>query len=421
MVKTKTILLDLDGTLVNTMSDEYAKYRDGKADINLNNVPLFDGALDFVKRISNNGNEVFIVSDSHPRYVEPIASKIFKLKSLSLAYKPNLEKITEFIKQNSTIQLPSSRIFMVGDSPLDITTARKLKVPSVYVEHKNDFQPETWAAARKCGPTYCCDGLKEVENVINNPLENLLSIEGIPYSKNCKGSIQIGGVKYRSHGGKKLFKIALARQDVGPCDTFAKSVWYNKFSSPDRDKEFLNSLAEGVGNFIKYFEKHEGISFDVISYVSDKKTTVPRNKMREFVEMIDIGTPVQSVTSWRADIDGSIRNQPKRGKRYDFVKKYLFVDVNSRISGKNLVIIDDQLTTGATMDAVTEMLWDCNANHVLYISLFRIIDEISSGKLCPKCGKEMSIRNRKRDGQKFYSCVPTQFGGTGCGKIVNFD
>jgi len=420
MTKSKTILLDLDGTLVNTMSEEYTKFRDGKADIALSNVPLFDGAVDFVKRIANNGNEVFIVSDSHPRYVQPIANNIFKLKSLSLAYKPNLEKITDFIKQNSTIQLPSNRIFMVGDSPLDITTARKLKVPSIFVEHEIDFKPETWAAAQKCGPTYCCNGLKEVENVINNPLENLLSIEGIPYSKTCRGSIQIGGVKHRSHRGKKLFKIALARQEVGPCDIFAKSDWYNRFSSPARDKDFLNSLSEGVGNFIKHFEKQEDIAFDIISYVSDKQTTIPKNKMREFAEMIDIGITVKRVTSWKTDIDGSIRNQPKRGARYDFVKKYLYIDVNSDVSAKNIVIVDDQITTGATMDAVTEMLWERNANHVLYISLFRIIDEISSGKACPKCGKEMSVRNRKSDGKRFYSCVPSQYGGTGCGTIVNF-
>lgn len=419
MAKSKTILLDLDGTLINTMSAEYAVYRDGKASIDIDSVPLFDGAIEFVKNISANDNEVFIISDSHPRYVEPIASNIFKLKSLSLAYKPSLDKISEFIKQNSSIKLPSSRIFMVGDTPLDITTARKLKIPSIFVEHTNDWKPELWEAARKCGPTYCCSGLKEVEIVINNPLENLLSVEGIPYSKSCIGSIQIGGVQYRSNAGRRLYKIALARQDVGPCDRFAKSDWYNKFSSPNRTKEFLKNLAEGVGNFIQYFAERESLSFDLISYVSDKKTTVPQNKMKEFVEMIDVGIPISKVTTWRNEIDGSIRNQPKRGKRYEFVKKHLYVDDTSKVSAKNIVVLDDQITTGATMDAVTEMLWEKQANHILYISLFSIIDEILSGKLCKKCGKEMSIRNRKRDGNRFYSCVPPKYGGVGCGHTEN--
>ncbi len=146
MAKKITVLLDLDGTLVNTMSGEYAKYRDGKADINIGEVPLFDGAVDFVKTLQSSGHEVFIVSDSHPRYVEPIAEKIFNLKSLSLAYKPTIEKTVEFIEKHSSIQLPSSRIFMIGDSSLDIQTARKLKVPSIFVEHECDYRPETWSA-----------------------------------------------------------------------------------------------------------------------------------------------------------------------------------------------------------------------------------------------------------------------------------
>jgi predicted RNA-binding Zn-ribbon protein involved in translation (DUF1610 family) len=71
------------------------------------------------------------------------------------------------------------------------------------------------------------------------------------------------------------------------------------------------------------------------------------------------------------------------------------------------------------MDAVTEMLWNQGANNVLFINLFSITDELPSGKLCPSCGNEMLIRNRKSDGNRFYSCVPPKYGGTGCGEIEN--
>ncbi len=421
MAKKITVLLDLDGTLVNTMSGEYAKYRDGKADINIGEVPLFDGAVDFVKTLQSSGHEVFIVSDSHPRYVEPIAEKIFNLKSLSLAYKPTIEKTVEFIEKHSSIQLPSSRIFMIGDSSLDIQTARKLKVPSIFVEHECDYRPETWSAGLCAGPTYYCKGFSKVEAVIRNPLENLLNIEGIPHSKKCYGSIEVGGVKYRTHGGRRLYKIALARQEVGACDIFAKSNWYRTFSSNERTLDFLKKLSEGVGNYIQYFQEKEDISFDMISYVSDKETTVPRNKMKQFAEMIDIGIPIEKTTNWRENLSGSIRNQPKRKSRYDFVKQNIYVEVDSKYFGKNIVMIDDQITTGATMDAVTEMLWDKGVNHVLYLSLFKITDEVLTGKVCSKCGKEMSIRNRKRDGGRFYACVPERYGGTGCGNIENYN
>lgn len=421
MRKTKTILFDLDGTLTDTLHPQFDIYRDGKDDVDIERVPVFEGAVEMINNLKEKGNQVFIVSDSHPRFVNPISEKIFKTESLSLAYKPTIDKIKQFIVEKSDFQLPTSRIFMVGDSILDISTARKLKIPVIHITHDSVYSPETWRDAQKAGPTFSCKSFLQLEEIIDDPLKNLLCIEGIPYSSECKGAININEVDYISHGGKRLYQIALARQDNGSCDIFAKSDWYSYFSSPKRSKEFLKKLAGAVGNYIVYFQDNHDFNFDILTYVSDKATTVPREKMKEFAELIECRMPIMKLLEWRDDITGSIRNEPKRYERLSFVRKYLYINSQNHITGKNIIMIDDQITTGATMQAVTEMLWKAGANHVLYISLFRMIDEIGTGVICDRCGKEMSVKNRKSDGKRFYSCTPPKYGGIGCGNIKNIN
>jgi len=44
------LLLDLDGTLTNTAHSKYKAMKDGKAITNINEIPVFDGAIEFVKK-----------------------------------------------------------------------------------------------------------------------------------------------------------------------------------------------------------------------------------------------------------------------------------------------------------------------------------------------------------------------------------
>lgn len=387
MSKAKTILFDLDGTLTNTMHPEFRAYRDGQATININRVPFFLEAKELIHETKKRGNQVFIVSDSHPKFVRPIAAHL-GLQSLSLAYKPTIEKTQEFIQSYSNIKLPSSRIFLVGDTYLDIRTAKKLGIPSIQIMHSADYKPKVWMKAQKEGPTFSCNSYGQLLNIIDNPGKNLLTIEGLKYGKDSIGEIQIDGLSYKASAGRKRFQIALARQETGPCDIFARSDWYRTFSSRDRNDEFLKKIATGVKSYLYHFMKERDIKFDYLSYVADKKTTVPPKKMEYFTQMIDCSIPNKSIFEWDNNVEGSIRFQPNRSDRYSFVKKFLRLKSDASIYGKNIIVIDDQLTTGATMDAITDLLWNNGGNHILFLSLFRMISEGSTEKKCPQCNKQ---------------------------------
>lgn len=420
MKKLKTIIFDLDGTLINTTDAQFADYRDGKALASIDKIPLFKGAVETIEKLKDSGHQVFIASDSHPKFVRPIAEKIFKVKSLSLANKPTVEKISEFINNNSTIKLPSSRIFLIGDSFLDIQTARKLKIPSVQICHEENFCPEVWSYTQKTGPTFSLNGFKDLVALINDPSQYFLWIEGLKFNLTSKGFIKIDGIDYRSNVGRKRHQISLSRMQNGQCDIFECDHWYRQFGDIKRTKSLMQNLTKSCSLFLEHFQFFNKIYFDVLSWVPDKHTTIPKRKMEDFVSLIESPIPKASLLNWNSNVEGSIRKQPHRKERFDFVKQFMSID-KTDVLGKNVIIIDDQLTTGATMDAVTDILWESGANHILFLTLFRLISEIPSGVFCQNCGKEMSLKTRRTDAKKFYSCIPQKYGGVGCGKILNLD
>lgn len=44
---------------------------------------------------------------------------------------------------------------------------------------------------------------------------------------------------------------------------------------------------------------------------------------------------------------------------------------------------------------------------------------VNNDILCPMCGKPMFLKINRTDGSRFYSCIPTQYGGDGCGYIID--
>lgn len=438
------ILIDLDGTILNSIHPTWKPFKDGqdnyRIDKYLDTLPFFPGAKEFIQIQKQKGNSVLIVSDSHPRYVKPICNYI-DCDCVSLADKPNKAKLSSYLDSHPNYKemIANGDCVFIGDTALDIELGRKIGIPTIWLlsynitdEIKNNKDKVgDKMAALKMGPTYAVKSFEEIHQILNDPIDNLYTIES-----SFAGGKSLRAIKYahnRFRDGSYAALRCLARQESGMCDKYAKADQYYLISNPNRPIELITNLARSVSSYLKQAALSDQ-SWDYITYLTDKPTTIPRNKMKELFDMIETAIPKIELLKWSDTVEGSLRNRDLYEERKKFLEKYLYVDAaeiekigllpqNSNdklnINGKNIVIIDDQLTTAATAWYVIHQLKAKGAKNILFIALFQMALPVESDILCPQCGKPMQIKIRRSDGCKFYSCTPPQFRGEGCGYTMN--
>ena len=420
------ILIDLDGTLVNTASESFKPMKDGKIDTDPNFILPFNGAIEFVKKLVELGHTPIVVSDSVGKYVNPVVSKYFGIPAISMAYKPN-PKVTEEYLLSKGIDLSNcEEILIIGDTWLDIELGRSFGFRTILTqfykanmssENQQDGIGKTWNHL-KSGPTYVARTFEEVIKILTNPLGSLWAAEAIMQGVKTSNAIRLFDASY--DGEYKIFR-ALGRQEDGECDRYGIGSSYKEFHREYRSIENLKKLAECFENYVKSIQAISlGLKWDYFTYVSDKASTTPPNKLKVLFDLIELGLPKDKILAWKDVVDGSIRNRPHYKERRDFIRQNLFVSTEFDLSGKSIIIIDDQFTTGGTAHEVADMLKQRGAKHILFITMFFMTSLVMSRKSCPKCGKPMKIQMRKSDGNKFYSCTPPQYRGTGCGHIENY-
>lgn len=422
------IFIDLDGTLTDTADVRYKNLKDGLADVNLDEIPVFEGSANFISTLKSNGHRVIVLSDSHPRYVRPIVENIFKTEYISLADKPNTAKTLNFIQQDEQINTlynsDKSQIMIIGDSSLDIQLGRKLKVLTAHIRQykEGQFAEDDGVGDQrtilKYGPTFVAKNFMELLSIIENPLNGLLSIEAICQGKSTFKSVHFWDYIDRMNNRVVAFRC-LARQENGSCDKFSRADLYYQIDNPQRTQETLKQLATGAENYLKGLLSIKSYKRDYITYVSDKASTIPPNKMKEIFDLINVNVPKIKLFSWNEGMTSSLRNERDYHNRQIFIRNNLNIIDNVNIERKNVIVFDDQLTTGATAFEIRKKLEEKNVGNILFITLFYMSLLVMDDKLCPRCGKPLVIKVNRRNGTKFYSCQPPQYGGTGCGYIEN--
>lgn len=430
---------------MNSIHPMWKPYKDGQDNCRIDNyldkLPFFPGAKEFLQKQKEIGNTVLIVSDSHPKYVEPIC-KYIDCDGVSLADKPNKVKLFSYldIHPNYKIMIESGECIFIGDTVLDIELGRRIGIPTIWflpyliteeIKNEKDKVGDEMASL-KMGPTYTAKSFIEIQQILDSPINNLYAIEST-----FAGGESLRAIKYsqnRFTDGSYAALRCLARQESGLCDKYARADKYYLIANPDRPIELMINLAKGVSSYLNQpAVVRQG--WDYITYLTDKQTTVPRNKMKELFDMIETQIPKVRLLKWSDTVSGSLRSRNLYNERRDFLEQYLSIDAadikeqglfltenDNRldIKGKNIVVIDDQLTTSATAWYVIHKLKAKGAKNILFIALFQMVLPVESDVLCPNCGKPMFIKIRRKDGYKFYSCTPPKFKGDGCGYIVDY-
>lgn len=265
------------------------------------------------------------------------------------------------------------------------------------------------------GPTYYAKTFDDLNDIIENPLANLLAIESIYQGHNSSKAVAF---KFqRDNSGFSAFRC-LGRQNDGECDKYARADVYYQIDNPNRSHDLLLKLCKGTENYLNYVLSFKKYKWDYFTYLSDKTTTKPPNKMQEIFNLINIKAEKVKIFEWKQDVDGSLRHRPDYKSRRKFISQNIYIKNEIDVNDKNIIILDDQFTSSATAFEVSSQLKKNGAKNILFVALFYLILPIES-KNCPICNKPLKIKIRKLDGNKFYSCLPPRFGGDGCGYTEN--
>ena len=433
VVEKKYLLIDLDGTLTNTADIALKPMKDGQVQTEVSQIQVFRGATEFLAEAKTLGFECVIVSDSHPKYVNPIVREYFSeycTAALSLADKPNTLKTLKFL-QEQKIDISSSTCYVIGDSWLDIELGRGLQVPTVLTAFYEARNLEIrdgigdYVKNIKSGSTYFAQNYSNILDILKNPLQNLLCLEA-----KLMGTVSRIARKPRPDEDSQERLTAhrvLARQSQGECDKYHATAKYFEFGQVARTQELLFSIRDAVMTYLELVLETQSYLWDIFTYVPDKQTTQPANKMGELFDLI-VNQIRQSTSElsgirlfeWKKEVNSSTRKQSTAEDRRRFINNNINLLDGLDIEGKSIIILDDQYTTGATADTLLEKLRANGAKNILFIALFQLINSVDSNRDCPKClanglNKPLQLKINRETGVKFYSCVPPKAQGDGCG------
>ncbi|GAA4459957.1 hypothetical protein GCM10023093_01810 [Nemorincola caseinilytica] len=418
------VFLDLDGTLTDTAHERFKPFKDGIQETNPNEIPVFEGAVEFIEHLQNAGHKAIILSDSHPKYVSKIAQYHFQVPAISLADKPNIEITINYINSNPEIQAlwrDKDNFLIAGDSWLDIELGRRLNIRTILTQlyrassiEERDGIGQDWKPI-KMGPTYFAKNFIELFEIIQSPTENLLAIEAVFQNTNSSKAVKFLHRNYAD--GFASFRC-LARQEDGECDKYARADKYYQIDNPSRTPDFLILLAQATSNYLLEVSSFQNFQWHYFTYVSDKRTTTPLNKMKEIFDLVQSPFPKATLFRWSEDVTGSLRNQPNYEARRTFISNNLHIIEDIDLLNKNVIVLDDQFTSSATANEICAQLRTKGVKNILFIALFYLILPVVS-KSCPRCSKPLKIKIRRNDGNRFYSCLPPRFGGQGCGYTEN--
>lgn len=435
------ILIDLDGTLTNTVHPGWKPYKDGQQDYPVGQIPIFAGAKEFIASRKEKGDSLVIVSDSHPRYVNPLAD-MFGFEALSLADKPNTNKLNDYLDSHILYKqmVTEGNCIMIGDTKLDIELGRRIGALTCWIlpyQLSNDIKDERDGigdemASKKMGPTYAIKSFAELERILDSPLNQLYSIESSFAGGQSLNAIRFSDNRYMD--GSYACIRCLARQEQGACDKYARADKYYLMSNPNRTEDLLQILANGISSYINQ-PTVMSQGWDYFTYLTDKASTVPANKMKGIFDLVSTSIPKVELLRWSDSTQGSLRNRNLYNERRAFLEQYLQVSPSTEnvvdlfgeesvqpisIQGRNIIVLDDQLTTGATAWHVIHKLKEKGAKNILFIAMFQMVLAVNNNDvICPRCGKPMIMKIRRSDGHRFYSCTPPEYRGDGCGFIVD--
>lgn len=149
-------------------------------------------------------------------------------------------------------------------------------------------------------------------------------------------------------------------------------------------------------------------SIDIVTVVPNKPGKHPRlEQMLKQMEELASSTGIK--IEFRTDLlyfdtaaTSSLRSLSAHERRMEQEQHLHVHPVN--LSGKNILIIDDVITTGATIGKAIRLLEQQGASSVHGIGIAKTVSIPEDTKPCPMCHRDMMIMKNRDTGERFWSC-----------------
>lgn len=150
--------------------------------------------------------------------------------------------------------------------------------------------------------------------------------------------------------------------------------------------------------------------FDVVTVIPSKKDKDPRLErlLSQIAEKMGLDEYAITFISdvFRFVDDAKSQKTLGRDERSQEAKRSLQLNEDRKecINGKRILVIDDVITTGATLSQAFDLLRECKVEKAVGLVLAKTVSIVEDERPCPKCGRAMRIRKNATSGERFWGC-----------------
>lgn len=425
----QAVIFDFDNTLSNTdiLSSirESRRYSDLTDDV-LSRVHLYRPVLSILKGLREKKVKTGIVTNSGKEYID-ILLRYLKIEcyfDVVISYtdvsqsrgKPSPAGLLLALERLGVV--PSTNVLYIGDSNIDHEAAYRAGITPV--------QP-TWASRESVSiaPSIQMSSMdvlrwvsdsceyqlfaercsQEQTDVFRRKEAYFIGLDDyanvVPLKKNvtclCFG-------RYFSQKGVVTSKL----HDQHPLSQDIKKKDESSFKEvPDY---WVGLFAKSIKSSYSYFFGERGGAFDIVTVIPSKKGKIPR--LENLLDRIERDFFENSDLRFYPDIfyflEGaiSLKTLGRDDRNFEAQRSLMLNDKYQKmLRGKNILVIDDITTTGATIRRARSLLLNSEVKSVYGMLMAKTVSIIEEEKRCDACGRLMRIKRNSHTGERFFGCT----------------
>jgi phosphoglycolate phosphatase-like HAD superfamily hydrolase/ssDNA-binding Zn-finger/Zn-ribbon topoisomerase 1/pyrimidine operon attenuation protein/uracil phosphoribosyltransferase len=432
------VIFDLDNTLANTSALESIRENQDYAGLNadtLEKISLFPSAKQILEFLKNKAIPMAIVTNSPRWYAEKVLDHlgvnqyiktvithtevgssgkkpaptgiIHALNALGLnAYNHNVlyigddgkDIIASYHANVFPVIASWSRRSLISSTPFSVLSSSHL------IKYYNSIN-DLFLIAERCAKLRTFNFNKDFLNFL--PLDGSGNIVSIPSELEilCFGRyFSQKNITTAQLHDKHALSLDIIEKENGDLSYEVPSYWVDIF---------LHSIKK-----IPQYKNSNMNSIDIVTIIPSKKNKVARlEKMLKKIEDINENKDIKFINDifWFNDDARSVKELGKLERYSELKEKMHFNEKYSDlINGKNILILDDVITSGSTLKVAREKISPFSPNRVLGACIAKTVSLQKDFKECPKCHSELFINKNKSTGARFYGCRSKDQNGNYC-------